>query len=169
MANGTIISSKATWKGEVIIEGIKTRGEFEVFDSGGGWKFLLGKPLLQAFKAVHEYKTDTVCITGDGGAATIHNQNHTEQAETISNKTQENSQTRDGIPMNLTEDEAATFTRTTDPRNPKRVTYIVKAVQYGETLTPEEHKKVEDLVSNMQIYLHARCQKSSRYQELNIG
>jgi hypothetical protein len=145
MANGTIIPSKATWKGEVIIKGIKTRGEFKVFDSGGGWKFLLGKPLLQAFKAVHEYETDIVHITRDGGAATIHNQNHTEQTEMIINKTQENSQTWDSIPTNLTE--AATFTRTTDPRNLKQVTYIVKAVQYGETLTLEERKKVKDLVS----------------------
>ncbi|KAG2150750.1 uncharacterized protein EDB93DRAFT_1072262, partial [Suillus bovinus] len=37
-------------------------------------------------------------------------------------------------------------TRVTDPKNPKRVAYIVKAVQYGKELTEEEHKKVEDLV-----------------------
>jgi hypothetical protein len=39
------------------------------------------------------------------------------------------------------------FTRTTDPRNPKQVAYIVKVVKYRETLTLEECKKVKDLVS----------------------
>ncbi|KIK35641.1 hypothetical protein CY34DRAFT_95739, partial [Suillus luteus UH-Slu-Lm8-n1] len=74
MANGTIIPSQAVWKGEVEIAGIKAHGEFEVFDSGGGWKFLFGKPMLHAFKAVHDYSTDQVRITGKGGTATISNQ-----------------------------------------------------------------------------------------------
>jgi hypothetical protein len=93
IANDTIIPSKATWRSEVIIEGIKIQGEFEVLDGGGGWKFLLGELLPQAFKVVHEYERDTVCITGDGGTTTIHNQNHTERTEMIINKTRENSQT----------------------------------------------------------------------------
>lgn len=49
MVNGAVIPSKALWKGEVMIGGIKTEGEFKVFESGGGWEFLLGKPLLHAF------------------------------------------------------------------------------------------------------------------------
>ncbi|KAJ8585783.1 hypothetical protein M405DRAFT_744702, partial [Rhizopogon salebrosus TDB-379] len=73
MANGTIVPSKAVWRGEVTINGISTQGEFEVFNSGGGWKFLFGKPLLFAFKAIHEYETDTVSITGKGGSTTIRN------------------------------------------------------------------------------------------------
>ncbi|KAG2739921.1 hypothetical protein P692DRAFT_201673306, partial [Suillus brevipes Sb2] len=39
------------------------------------------------------------------------------------------------------------FTRITDPRNPNRIAYIVKSVQYGKELSPEERKKAEDLVS----------------------
>jgi len=66
MANGTIIPSCATWKGEIEIAGTKAHGEFEVFDSGGGWKFLFGKLMLHAFKAVHDYRTDEVDITDIG-------------------------------------------------------------------------------------------------------
>jgi hypothetical protein len=66
MANSTLASLKGTWKGEVTIVGVNMQGEFEVFDSGGGWKFLLGKPMLQSFKAIHEYETDIVHITGNG-------------------------------------------------------------------------------------------------------
>jgi hypothetical protein len=67
MANGTIIPSCTTWKGEIEIVGTKAHGEFKVFDSGGGWKFLFGKPMLHVFKVVHDYRTDEVDITGIGG------------------------------------------------------------------------------------------------------
>lgn len=52
MANSTLVPLKATWRGEVMIAGIKTQGEFEVFDSGGGWEFLFRKPMLHAFKVM---------------------------------------------------------------------------------------------------------------------
>ncbi|KAG2338083.1 hypothetical protein BDR05DRAFT_850387, partial [Suillus weaverae] len=39
------------------------------------------------------------------------------------------------------------FMRTTDPTNPKRVAYIVKAVQLSDDLSPEEHEKVKELIS----------------------
>lgn len=60
MANGTITLSKAVWRGEITLGGVMVQGEFKVFRSGGGWKFLLGKPLLRAFKAVHNYDRDKV-------------------------------------------------------------------------------------------------------------
>lgn len=60
MANGTITLSKAVWRGEITLGGVMAQGEFKVFRSGGGWKFLLGKPLLRAFKAVHNYDRDKV-------------------------------------------------------------------------------------------------------------
>ncbi|KAG2057624.1 hypothetical protein BDR06DRAFT_878132, partial [Suillus hirtellus] len=75
MVNGAVIPSKAAWKGEVTIGGIKTEGKFEVFKSEGRWEFLLGKPLLQAFQAIHKYETDVVHITGEGSATIIYNQN----------------------------------------------------------------------------------------------
>ena len=46
MGNGTIVPSRATWKGKMRLGNITVEGEFEVFDSGGSWAFLLGKPLL---------------------------------------------------------------------------------------------------------------------------
>src|ERR1700679_3064121 len=49
MADGTIVPSKVVWKGKMQLEDVKIEGEFEVFDSGGGWAFLLGKPLLRNF------------------------------------------------------------------------------------------------------------------------
>ncbi|KAG2349705.1 hypothetical protein BDR05DRAFT_871679, partial [Suillus weaverae] len=60
MANGAIVQSEVVWKGEVVIGGVQAQGEFEVLQSGGGWKFLFGKPLLRAFKAVHDYEVDEV-------------------------------------------------------------------------------------------------------------
>lgn len=62
MANGTIIKAEAEWEGTMRIKGVETRGSFLVFNSGGGWAFLLGKPLLAAFRAIHEYGTDTIKI-----------------------------------------------------------------------------------------------------------
>ncbi|KAG2058729.1 hypothetical protein BDR06DRAFT_875471, partial [Suillus hirtellus] len=73
MVNGTVIPSKVSWKGEVTIGGIRTEGEFKVFKSGGRWEFLLGKLLLLAFRAIHEYKTDMVHITGEGSSTIIYN------------------------------------------------------------------------------------------------
>ena len=49
MANGTVVQSQAIWKGTLELKGIRVEGEFEVFDSGGGWTFLFGKPLLRRF------------------------------------------------------------------------------------------------------------------------
>jgi hypothetical protein len=45
-----------------------------VFDSGGNWEFLLGKLLLTALHAVHEYTTDMVTIENNGLSAVLRNQ-----------------------------------------------------------------------------------------------
>ncbi|KAG2344276.1 hypothetical protein BDR05DRAFT_837244, partial [Suillus weaverae] len=73
MANGITVPSHVVWKGEVEIAGVKAHGEFKVFDSAGGWKFLFRKPMLHAFKAIHNYETDQVDITGTGGTRTLLN------------------------------------------------------------------------------------------------
>ena len=62
MGNGTIVPSLAVWKGRMQISEVTVGGEFEVFDSGGSWAFLLGKPMLQAFQAKQAYGPDTVSI-----------------------------------------------------------------------------------------------------------
>jgi len=46
MANSVVIQSQAVWKGMLELNGVHADGEFEVFDSGRGWTFLFGKPLL---------------------------------------------------------------------------------------------------------------------------
>ena len=62
MGNGTIIPSLAVWKGKMRLGEVTVNGEFEVFDSGRSWAFLLGKPLLRTFRAMQAYETDTVSI-----------------------------------------------------------------------------------------------------------
>ena len=47
MGDGTIIESLAVWKGKMQLGEVIVEGEFEVFNSGGSWAFLLGKPTLQ--------------------------------------------------------------------------------------------------------------------------
>ena len=73
MANGTIILLEATWTGTIHIEGIEATGTFEVFNSGSGWSFLFGKPLLRAFRAKHDYDTDEVTIRDNNNTVMLHN------------------------------------------------------------------------------------------------
>ncbi len=64
MADGSIVPSIARWEGIIILGSSQCHGQFEVFDSNGSWSFLFGKPLLQAFEAVHDYKTDVIKLPG---------------------------------------------------------------------------------------------------------
>ena len=75
MADGSIVKPAAAWHGEMEISGVQVEGSFEVFESGGNWEFLFGKPLLTAFHAVHEYTNDTVTIENKGHTAILKNQN----------------------------------------------------------------------------------------------
>jgi hypothetical protein len=75
MGNGMIVPSLAVWKGKMRLGNVMIEGEFEVFDSGGSWAFLLGKPLLRLFQAKQSYRPDTVSIRGkDNIKETLHNQ-----------------------------------------------------------------------------------------------
>ncbi|TFY74871.1 hypothetical protein EWM64_g9142, partial [Hericium alpestre] len=75
MANGTKVVSEAVWHGRIELGDVGVEGSFEVFDSGGGWAFLFGKPLLKAFNAIHDYGTDSVEVRGsDNHTATFSNQ-----------------------------------------------------------------------------------------------
>ncbi|KAJ7675693.1 hypothetical protein DFH06DRAFT_946792, partial [Mycena polygramma] len=62
MADGSIVASVANWEGEIEIEGVRARGEFEVFDSGGGWKILFGKPLQATMGVIHDMRQDVVTL-----------------------------------------------------------------------------------------------------------
>ncbi|KAJ3803728.1 hypothetical protein F5876DRAFT_84586 [Lentinula aff. lateritia] len=67
MANGTIVPGEASWGGCINVKGVEVDGEFEVFDSGGSWKFLFGKPLLEQFLAVHDYGKESIVLRGKQG------------------------------------------------------------------------------------------------------
>jgi hypothetical protein len=74
MADGSIVSLTAVWHGKIEIKGVQVQGSFKVFKSGGNWEFLLGRPLLAAFHAVHEYTNDTITIKNEELTATLKNQ-----------------------------------------------------------------------------------------------
>jgi len=74
MANGTVMASDAHWTGYASLEDSHAKIAFEVFDSGGNWAFLFGKPALEAFKAVHDYGNDTITIPGIKGCTVIKNE-----------------------------------------------------------------------------------------------
>jgi hypothetical protein len=65
MGNGVIVPLLAVWSRKMRLNGVTIEGEFEVFDSGGSWAFLLCKPLLKSFQAEQAYKPDTVSICND--------------------------------------------------------------------------------------------------------
>ena len=62
------------WEGYVNLGGIGTKITFKVFNSGGNWAFLFGKPSLETFNTIHDYRNDTVFIAGIGSSTTIPNQ-----------------------------------------------------------------------------------------------
>ncbi|KAJ7158279.1 hypothetical protein C8R43DRAFT_1124887 [Mycena crocata] len=62
MADGRLLPSIGTWTGSVDVGGVTREGTFEVFDSGGAWAVLFGKPLLESFEAVHDYKADVLWL-----------------------------------------------------------------------------------------------------------
>lgn len=65
MADKNVVPAKARWKGKVRIKGAEVDCTCEVFDSGGSWKFLLGKPLLEKFRAVQDYAKGLLTVEDD--------------------------------------------------------------------------------------------------------
>ncbi|KZP25881.1 hypothetical protein FIBSPDRAFT_680738, partial [Athelia psychrophila] len=64
MANGAKVASQGVWRGTVDVGGVKKQGQFEVFPSGGAWSMLFGKPLLEEFGMLHDYRTDELILEG---------------------------------------------------------------------------------------------------------
>jgi hypothetical protein len=75
MVNGALIPLNGSWLGVVVIGDVQTTGAFEIFASGGAWNVLFGKPMLQAFNAVHKYTTDTITLHSDDSELTFVIQN----------------------------------------------------------------------------------------------
>ena len=74
MANGSHVKSHGQWIGRVGLGGGTMHATFEVFPSGKGWSLLFGKPLLQDFEAVQDYKRDTMHIQHGNSWTTLSNQ-----------------------------------------------------------------------------------------------
>ncbi|KAG2748530.1 hypothetical protein P692DRAFT_20687363, partial [Suillus brevipes Sb2] len=62
MANGSLVPSQGVWKGTLKWGSATITTSFEVFDSGGVWKMLIGKPLLEQFGAIHDYALDQITL-----------------------------------------------------------------------------------------------------------
>ena len=60
MADDWQIPSVGVWKGKITVKGMEQKATFEVFKSNGTWVMLFGKPLLNIFNAMHDYKEDTI-------------------------------------------------------------------------------------------------------------
>ena len=60
MADGTHIPLAGRWAGDVHLKSQVGNLSIEVFPSGGRWSLLFGKPLLEKFRAIHDYGKDTV-------------------------------------------------------------------------------------------------------------
>ncbi|KAJ7208696.1 hypothetical protein B0H12DRAFT_1242966 [Mycena haematopus] len=73
MANGALVPSIGTWRGTVVVGGVSAVGQFEIFPGSGVWQMLLGKPMLHAFSASHEYVNDTVTLRTTSGMVVLQN------------------------------------------------------------------------------------------------
>ena len=172
MANGAIVPSEATWSGTIHVEGVETTRTFEVFDSGGGWSFLFGKPLLRAFKAKHDYETDEVTITnsntmailcnyivGADRAPTTNTMHHTTTpsgpADTSmvvpplvqETNTQDAPQTKTSTAKTAPTNTDSIFTRLTDLFKAARVEYIVQSIKIGNDLSTDKTNEVVKLLT----------------------
>ena len=76
MANGAHVPSSGRWFGDVSLGGRTLKSWFEVFPSGGGWSLLVGKPLLEKFKVIHDYEHDVLMIPSNGKWTTLTNETH---------------------------------------------------------------------------------------------
>ena len=74
MADGRLVPSLGIWRGDVVVATVCHGGAFEVFDSGGAWALLFGKPLLETFKATHDYSTDTIRLPHNEGWVSVANE-----------------------------------------------------------------------------------------------
>ncbi|KAI0324249.1 hypothetical protein GY45DRAFT_1207417, partial [Cubamyces sp. BRFM 1775] len=63
MANGAAVRSQGRWRGLFDFQGTQVHSAFEIFPSQGAWSFLIGKPLLEALKATHDYESDQIIVS----------------------------------------------------------------------------------------------------------
>jgi hypothetical protein len=172
MANGTIVPSQARWEGAIQLVNVTIRGSFEVFDSGGSWAFLLGKPLLRRFKAKQDFETDTVSIQAhDGSTTTLRNELSMPKAfefgmkdtkninltldikqfkwtSTEPRATEANTETNPTCPVYVTnEAESTILTRDSNPFKAERVARILQEVTIGPDVTGPQREEIHRLLT----------------------
>ena len=147
------------------------QGTVEVFDSGGGWSLLFGKPMLWAFKVIHDYEQDTIQVREDQTVAELKNQVDSEyytkgvngKAPVITdwkhfNKdpvlvvNDEGEQPETGpewseIPTEGLEEATTAFTRQQNPFAQKRVDALLKAIEIGDDVTADQKEAVRSLIA----------------------
>ena len=162
MANGSLVPSQARWEGTIELKSVAITGSFEVFDSGGSWAFLFGKPLLRLFKAKQNFGTDTVEIeAGDGSVLVLQNELHVPRAFELEAK--EINLTLDIKQLNrwqapstepltqqvcaITLEEGSNiFTRDTAPFKAERVARILREVTIGPDVTSSQREEVHKML-----------------------
>ena len=85
MANGVCVPSLRKWVGNIRLNSQSIKSTFKVFPSGGGWSLLFGKPLLKKFKAIHNYKDDTIYLPKRGGGWDVLTNAHSETPDPQAN------------------------------------------------------------------------------------
>lgn len=137
MANGTVIPATAQWTGRIQVGTAEVQATFIVFNSGGGWAFLAGKPLLQTLNAVHDYAMDRLTVT-DGKAVT-----------TLSNRYY------DAIHDRIMESKHRTLDIKQRPQQQTQLAeayivqpeYILNAVTIGHDLSETEKEQVRNFIT----------------------
>ncbi|KAJ7467298.1 hypothetical protein B0H11DRAFT_1732842, partial [Mycena galericulata] len=62
VANGGKIWPYGRWWGDVGVGRVRAAAWFEVFECGGAFDIILGKPWLHSVRAIHNYETDELRI-----------------------------------------------------------------------------------------------------------
>lgn len=173
MANGALVPSLGAWVWEVGLMGVQTMARGEVFDSGGKWEVLLGKPWLEDLSIQHHFDTDSLHLPTNPTPTIILNI-HKKQAEHTCLGDMNISPTR-RVPLVLPETETQAIaskpnliSTLTDPQFPDnmvfsidppiplrqkepfsslRVEKILSQVKIGLDLTPDQRHEVQALVA----------------------
>ncbi|KAF8144043.1 hypothetical protein K438DRAFT_1462986, partial [Mycena galopus ATCC 62051] len=61
------------WWGEVSVGGVSATAWFEIFECGGAFDVLLGKPWLHSVRASHDYDMDRIRICSRGKETVLSN------------------------------------------------------------------------------------------------
>ncbi|KAG2059591.1 hypothetical protein BDR06DRAFT_826233, partial [Suillus hirtellus] len=60
MADGSLVPSTGVWTGQISWGPLQLNASFKVFPSGGFWRMLIGKPLLEQSQAMQDYSNDSI-------------------------------------------------------------------------------------------------------------